>query len=192
MKRWHVRIAVYSLLTAVTVGVSWYFYWDATRIKEPHVIYASTPPDGVNKMLELAQVTKDDVVYDLGCGDGRIVIAAAKKYGCRSVGVELRPEVVEQARRNVERAGVADLVEIREADILTTDFSDATVVAVYLLPDFNVRLIPKLNRLPAGSRVVSYMFDMPGVPPNEKAKWTKDDYERTAYLWVTPIPAPMK
>lgn len=141
-------------------------------------------------MLEMAQVTKDDVVYDLGCGDGRIVIAAAKKYGCRSVGVELRPEVVEEARRNAERAGVADLVEIRQADILTTDFSDATVVAIYLLPDFNARLRPRFNQLKTGSRVVSYMFKMPGVPPKEKAQWTKGDDERTVYLWVTPIPAP--
>lgn len=192
MRLWRTRIAVYSLLAAVAVGASWYFYWDATRTKEPQVIYVSTPPDAVEKMLEMAQVTKDDVVYDLGCGDGRIVIAAAKKYGCRSVGVELRPEVVEQARRNAERAGVADLVEIREADILTTDFSDATVVAIYLLPDFNAQLRPRFNQLKTGSRVVSYMFKMPGVPPKEKVQWTQGDDERTVYLWVTPIAAPEK
>ena len=192
MRLWHARIAVYSLVTAVIAGISWYCYWDATRTKEPQVIYVSTPPDAVDKMLEMAQVTKDDVVYDLGCGDGRIVIAAAKKYGCRAVGVELRPEVVEEARRNAARAGVEDLVEIRHADILTTDFSDATVVAMYLLPDLNVRLIPKLNRLPPGSRVVSYMFKMPGVPPKEKAQWKKGGHERIVYLWVTPIPAPEK
>ncbi|MFN0018877.1 MAG: SAM-dependent methyltransferase [Pirellulaceae bacterium] len=191
MKPWRKRIAVYSLLTAVIVGISWYFYWDATRTKEPQVIYVSTPPDAVERMLEMAQVTKDDVVYDLGCGDGRIVVAAAKKYGCRAVGVELRAEAVEDARRNVAEAGVEDLVEIRQADILTTDFSDATVVAMYLLPDFNVRLIPKLNQLPPGSRVVSYTFKMPGVPPKEKAQWKEGANERTVYLWTTPIPAPV-
>ena len=189
MKRWRMRIGVYTLL-AVAVGVSWYFYWDALRTKEPQVIYVSTPPDAVDKMLEMAQVTKDDVVYDLGCGDGRIVIAAAKKFGCRAVGVELRPEVVEEARRNAEQAGVADLVEIRHADILTTDFSDATVVALYLLPDLNVRLIPQLNQLQPGSRVVSYMFKMPGVPAKETAQWSVDGHERMVYFWVTPIAAP--
>jgi len=191
MKPWRKRIAVYSLLAAALVGISWYFYWDATRTKEPQVIYVSTPPDAVERMLEMAQVTKDDVVYDLGCGDGRIVVAAAKKYGCRAVGVELRTEAVEDARRNVAEAGVEDLVEIRQADILTTDFSDATVVAMYLLPDFNVRLIPKLNQLPPGSRVVSYTFKMPGVPPKEKAQWMEGANERTVYLWTTPIPAPV-
>ena len=104
--------------------------------------------------------------------------------------MELRPEVVEEARRNAEQAGVADLVEIRHADILTTDFSDATVVAMYLLPDFNVRLIPQLNQLKPGSRVVSYMFKMPGVPPKEKAQWTVAGHERMVYFWVTPIAAP--
>lgn len=192
MRRWRTRIAVYSLLATVAAVISWYVYWDATRTKEPQVIFASTPPDAVDKMLEMAEVTKDDVVYDLGCGDGRIVIAAAKKYGCRAVGVELRPEVVEQARRNAADAGVADLVEIRQADILTTDFSDATVVAIYLLPDFNLQLRPKFNQLKTGSRVVSYMFKMPGVPPKEKAQWKHREEERTVYLWVTPIPAPAK
>ena len=190
MKLWRARIAMYSLLVAGLVGISWYSYWDATRTKEPQVIFASTPPDAVQKMLEMAEVTKEDVVYDLGCGDGRIVIAAAKKYGCRAVGVELRPELVEQARRNAATAGVEDLVEIRHADILTTNFSDATIVAIYLLPDLNVRLIPKLNQLKSGSRVVSYMFKMPGVPAKEKVQWKTGEEERTVYLWVTPIPAP--
>jgi hypothetical protein len=93
---------------------------------------------------------------------------------------------------NAERAGVQDLVEIRQADILTTDFSDATVVAIYLLPDFNARLRPRFNQLKTGSRSVSYMFKMPGVPPNKKVQWTKGDDERRVYLWVTPIPAPEK
>ena len=190
MKPLQKRIAIYLLLAGVVGGPFWYFYWDATRTKEPQVVYVSTPPDAVERMLEMAQVTKDDVVYDLGCGDGRIVVAAAKKYGCRAVGVELRQEAVEDARRNVTEAGVEDLVEIRQADILTTDFSDATVVAMYLLPDFNVRLIPKLNQLPSGSRVVSYTFKMPGVPPKEKAQWMEGAHERTVYLWTTPIPAP--
>src|SRR6266581_4530625 len=105
MRLGRTRIAVYSLLTAVAVGVCWYFYWDATRTKEPQVIYVSTPPDAVDKMLEMAQVTKDDVVYDLGCGDGRIVIAAAKKYGCQAVGIDIDPERVKEARAHRKQAG---------------------------------------------------------------------------------------
>jgi tRNA A58 N-methylase Trm61 len=182
---------VYALLAVAVGGPLWYLYWDASRTKEPQVIFATTPPDAVEKMLELAGVTRGDVVYDLGCGDGRIVIAAAKTRGCRAVGVELRPELVARARANVAEAGVADLVEIREGDIFATDFRDATVVALYLLPDLNVRLIPKLNGLPPGSRVVSYRFEMPGVQPVQTVRWTNNaGVEETVYLWVTPLPAP--
>jgi SAM-dependent methyltransferase len=189
-RRWRLRIAVYALLAGAVFGPFAYLYWDATRTKEPQVVFVPTPTAAVERMLALAEVTKDDVVYDLGCGDGRIVIAAAKTYGCRAVGVELRPELVARARANAAEAGVADLVEIREGDIFATDFRDATVVALFLLPELNVRLIPKLNELRPGSRVVSYRFDMPGVPAKQTAHWDQEGIGQSVYLWVTPIPAP--
>ena len=119
-------------------------------------------------MLELAGVTRDDVVYDLGCGDGRILVAAAKKAGCRAVGVEIKPDLVELARQNARDNGVEGLVEIRQGDLFDADFRDATVVALYLLPDLNVRLVPQFRKLRPGSRIVSFMFDIAGVPPKQK------------------------
>jgi SAM-dependent methyltransferase len=189
-RRWRLRVVVYPLLAAVLAAAAWYIYRDSARTREPQVVYATTPPDAVEKMLALAAVTKDDVVYDLGCGDGRIVIAAAKVYGCRAVGVELQPHLVELARRNAADAGVGHLVEIRHGDIFEADFRDATVVAIYLLPDLNLRLLPEFNRLRQGARVVSYAFDMPGVPAKETVRWESGDKLRTIYLWVTPIPTP--
>jgi hypothetical protein len=118
------------------------------------------------------------------------VISAAKTYGCRAVGVELRPELVARARENVVRAGVEGLVEIREGDIFAADFRDATVVALYLLPELNLRLIPELNRLRPGSRVVSYRFDMPGVPTKQTLKWEIRGIDQTVHLWITPIRPP--
>ena len=191
-RRWKTRIVVYGLLLTGLLGTFAYLYWDATRTKEPQVIFATTPPDAVEKMLSMAQVTKDDVVYDLGCGDGRIVIAAVKTFGCRAVGIELRPELVEQARRNAAAASVEKLVEIRQGDIFDSDFHDATVVAMYLLPELNLRLRPKLNALKPGTRVVSFLFGMKGIPANQTAQWEGANGGRTVYLWVTPIPAPVE
>lgn len=131
------------------------------------VHFVPTPHDVVDKMLELAAPKKGELLYDLGCGDGRIVIAAAKKYGVRAVGYDLDPTRVAQARANVEAAGVGDLVTIEQADVFTLDLSAANVITVYLLPKLNVRLIPQLEKLAPGSRVVSHDFDIQGMLPNE-------------------------
>lgn len=162
--------------------------------KEPHrrpdVSYVPTPQKVVDRMLELAEVTKDDVVYDLGCGDGRIVITAAQRYGCRGVGYEILEWVIEMARENVAEAGVEDLVTIQNADIFTLDLSEATVITLYLLPDLNVRLIPQLDRLPPGVRIVSHSFDMKGVKPDQVVviKDVGQAYDdHTIYLWTTPL-----
>jgi len=120
--------------------------------------YLSTPQHVVDKMLEWAKVTKDDLVYDLGCGDGRIVITAAKKYGARGIGVDIDPDRVLEARENVKRAGVAHLVTIRQADIMKLDFSDADVLAIYLLPQALRSLIPQFEKLKEGSRIVSHDY----------------------------------
>src|SRR5262245_29565747 len=113
-------------------------------IKKPDVIFVPTPQEVVNKMLELAEVKKGDVLYDLGCGDGRIVVTAAKKYGIKAIGFDIDPQRIKEARENVASNGVGDLVEIRHADIFETDLSAASVVTLYLLPELNVRLMPQL------------------------------------------------
>ena len=146
------------------------------------VPFVPTPQEVVDKMVELAGVKKGDVVYDLGSGDGRIVITAAKK-GAKAVGFEIDGDLVKQSRDNIRKAGVQDQAEIRQQDILTVDLSAATVVTMYLLPDVNLQLRPNiLSQLKPGSRVVSHAFDM--------GDWKPDRIERvegrTLYLWTIP------
>jgi tRNA G37 N-methylase Trm5 len=132
---------------------------------QPDIGFIATPDPIVDRMLELAEVRPDDVVYDLGCGDGRIVITAAKKYGVKAVGIEIDPKLVDLAKENARAAGVKHLVTIRQGDIFEEDFSDATVVMMYLFPDLNVRLMPKLRQLREGARIVSHSFGMKGARP---------------------------
>lgn len=130
--------------------------------------FVPTPQDVVARMLELAGVTKSDVVYDLGCGDGRIVITAAKKYGARGVGVDIDPERIAESKANAEKAGVTKLVEFRQQDAMTVDVSPATVVTLYLLTDSNLKLRPILTKqLKPGSRIVSHAFSMGDWPPDQ-------------------------
>ncbi len=146
------------------------------------VIFLPTPAEVVSAMLELAKVTKDDVVYDLGSGDGRTPIAAAKEHGARGVGVEFNPKLVALSVQNAEQAGVADRVRFINADLFQTDISEATVVTLYLLSSLNQKLLPKLQReLKPGTRIVSHAFSM-------GEDW-KPDAERTVngktiYLWT--------
>lgn len=150
------------------------------------VPFVPTPQDVVERMLELAQVKKGDVVYDLGSGDGRIVITAAKKYGVRAVGFEIDPDLVRQSREEIRKAGIGNLAEIRQQDIRTVDLSPATVVTMYLLPEVNLMLRPNVWRqLKAGSRVVSHDFDMGDWKP-VKVEEIKDgsSWSHTLYLWI--------
>lgn len=157
--------------------------------KAADVVYVPTPHDVVAKMLEMAQVSKDDVVYDLGCGDGRIVVTAAKQYGCRGVGFDVDPVRVDESRENASKNGVARLVEIKQDDIFVQDLSPASVVTLYLLPRLNVRLIPQLDKLKPGSRIVSHDFDMKGVTPDRMVTLTskEDGVTHKLYLWTTPL-----
>lgn len=149
--------------------------------------FVATPPDVVERMLKLADVRSDDVVYDLGCGDGRIVIAAARNYGARGVGVDINPVRIEEAQRNARRAGVEHLVTFRVEDALTTDVSDATVVTLYLVSALNVKLRPRLTaQLRPGARVVSHNFPMGDWEPDRVEVFTSaDGQSRTLYLWKT-------
>jgi SAM-dependent methyltransferase len=159
---------------------------DPTGARIPDVVFVPTPQPVVDKMLELAQVKRTDVVYDLGCGDGRIVITAAKKYKVKAYGFDIDPVRVAEARANVAAAGLEDLVTIEEKDIFTLDLSPANVVTLYLLPELNVRLIPQLQKLRPGSRVVSHDFDMEGVKPLKHLTMNLDT-EHEVYLWRTPL-----
>lgn len=187
-----VAVALLSLSAAVAASL------DASArepVRAPDIHYVPTPYEVVDKMLEVAKVTKTDVVYDLGCGDGRIVIAAAKKYGAKGVGYDIDPRRVAEARANVQAAGVGHLVQIQEADVFTLDLRGASVVMLYLLPALNVKLIPQLERLSAGSRVVSHDFDMAGVTPAVKIEMSAPDVSGNGtrvhriYGWVLPFNA---
>lgn len=153
------------------------------------VIYVATPQDVVNKMLEMAEVKKYDLVYDLGCGDGRIVVTAAKRYGCRAVGFDLDLKRVEESLQNVKKNNVGDLVTIEQKDIFTLDLSDADVVTLFLLTSLNTKLIPQLEKLKPGSRIVSHNFAMEGIKPDKVIKMfsNEDPFEHTIYLWTTPL-----
>ncbi|OHB65508.1 MAG: hypothetical protein A2168_00965 [Planctomycetes bacterium RBG_13_50_24] len=157
--------------------------------RQPDVIYVPTPQEVVDKMLEMAEVKKDDLVYDLGCGDGRIVVTAAKKYGCRCVGYDINPKRIEESLENVEKNDVGNLVRIEQEDIFTLDLSEANVITLYLLPSLNVKLIPQLEKLKPGSRIVSHDFDMRGVKPDKVVEINSDNEysEHTIYLWTTPL-----
>lgn len=158
---------------------------DAARSRPTLAPYVPTPQDVAERMLELAAVTKDDVVYDLGSGDGRLVITAAKKYGARGVGIDIDPERIAESRANAKKAGVEALVEFRQQDALQADVSDATVVTLYLLSFANLKLRPILTRqLKPGARIVSHQFAMGDWVPDVSETFTDSlGATRPLYVW---------
>uniref|UniRef100_UPI000652645F RNA methyltransferase n=1 Tax=Salinibacter ruber (strain DSM 13855 / M31) TaxID=309807 RepID=UPI000652645F len=151
------------------------------------VPYVPTPKPVVDRMLELADVDETDVLYDLGSGDGRIVIRAARTHGARGVGIEIDPDLVKKARKNAKEAGVADLVEFRQGDLFEADISEATVVTLYLLPSVNQKLRPILfEQLSPGTPVVSHDFDMGRWAPDRTVDLEGD----TVYRWTIPEEIP--
>jgi len=151
--------------------------------------FVPSPMHVVHKMIEVAEIKKGDILYDMGSGDGRIVIEAAKKFGIKGVGIDLNPELVAKARENSEKEGVSHLVEFRAQDGLTVDISEATVVTLYMFKWFNNALRPKLQKLKSGSRVIAHDFDIDDWKPSrvEYVKPPEDgsDYaeSRTLYIW---------
>jgi SAM-dependent methyltransferase len=146
------------------------------------VPYVPTPQDVVDKMLDLARVGKNDTLFDLGCGDGRIVVTAAKARGARGTGIDIDPVRIADATENAKKAGVSDRAKFRVGDLFKTDFSTATVVTLYLLPNINAKLRPQLwKQLKVGTRVVSHAFDMGSEWPAEK---TVEVDGRTIYYWT--------
>ena len=156
-----------------------------SQTRTPDVIFVPTPQEVVEDMLRLADVKKGDVLYDLGSGDGRIPVTAAKKYGVRAVGIDIDPDRIAEAGDNARKAGVSQQVEFRLGDIFTMDFREATVVTLYLLPELNVKLRPRLwAELKPGTRIVSHQFDMDDWRPDKKL----ESNGRTVYFWTIPDP----
>jgi ribosomal protein L11 methylase PrmA len=152
------------------------------------VIFKATPHDVVERMLELAEVKPGDVVYDLGCGDGRIPITAAKGFGARAYGWDLDPRLVRESRENAAREGVADRATFEVGDLFQLDLGKADIVTLYLRPDLNARLIPQLEKMKPGARIVSHEFAMRGVKPRKVVSVPSGDgREHKLYLWVTPL-----
>lgn len=151
------------------------------------VPYVPTPQPVVDAMLAVAKVGKNDVLYDLGSGDGRIVNTAAQKFGTRGTGIDIDPQRIEEANENAKKAGVTNLVRFVQQDLFKTDFSEATVVTLYLLPEINLQLRPKLlKELKPGTRIVSHAFDMGDWKPQQ----TLNVEGKTVYYWVVPEQVP--
>lgn len=158
----------------------------------PDAPFVATPHDVVARMLEAASVKRQDVVVDLGSGDGRIVIAAARRYGCRAVGYEIDMKLVEQSRRTVRDNKLDGLVRIEHCDIFAVALSDADVVAMFLYPGLMHELLPQLQRMKSGSRIVSHEFTFPDIPPEKviELRSSEDDAVHRVYLWTLPFPKP--
>lgn len=154
---------------------------------KPDIGFVPTPMAAVGRMIEMAEIKPGDVVFDLGCGDGRIVVAAAKLYGVKAVGVDISAERVAESRERARAAGVESLVEIRQADIFDLDLERADVVFLYLTPRLNERLMPQLRRLKLGARIISYEFDMGAAKPVEVVRERFDQFgEQKIYKWIVP------
>jgi SAM-dependent methyltransferase len=179
-QRWVLTICVVLSIAGVWVG-------SYAQTRGPDVQYVPTPENVVDEMLRLTTVTKDDVVYDLGCGDGRLVITAAKRYGARGVGIDIDPQRISESRENARQADVTDSVRFLEQDLFEADIRQATVVTLYLLPKLNVQLRPKLfSDLRPGTRVVSHDFDMAEWQPDQTVRVPGSSRPHTVYYWVIP------
>jgi SAM-dependent methyltransferase len=175
------RLAALGLVVALVSGCA------ETPTGSPGILFVATPEHVGLEMLRLAGVTKDDVVYDLGSGDGRVVIAAAREFGARGVGVELEAKLVQDSRESALKAGVADRTQFLWQDIFQTDVAPATVVAIYLSPELNLQLRPKLLReLRSGARIVSHDFDMGDWAPTRTLRVKGPTREHTIHLWIVP------
>src|ERR671912_101650 len=158
-----------------------------TSLREPDVHYEPTSPDVVQVMFRLANVKADEVVYDLGCGDGRIVITAVREFGARGVCVDIDPQRIAESQENARKAGVAENIRFLNQDLFETDVSEASVVMLFLSPELNLKVRPKLLReLKPGTRIVSHWHDMGDWKPEKVVRVRSSDRERSIYLWTIP------
>jgi SAM-dependent methyltransferase len=156
--------------------------------------FITTPMNIVEEMLKVAEVKEEDVLYDLGCGDGRIAVVAAEKYGCRSVGYDIEPERIRESRENAKNRGVEHLATFEQRDVFTVDLSECDVAAMYLLPRYMTRLIPQFQKMKPGSRIVAHDFVIEGIPPDKTVTVVGDEKTKDHYihLWITPLKVPEK
>src|SRR6202165_1336331 len=180
-----------SRLAAAVLSISIAAAQSSQPGRKPDVPYVPTTDEAVQAMLKLADVKKSDIVYDLGCGDGRVVIAAAVTYGARGVGIDIDPDRIREANENAKKAHVENLVRFEEKDLFQANFREATVVTLFLLPSINLRLRPKLiQELKPGTRIVSNTFDMGDWKPDKEQTLSgvdDDEYlSRRFYLWHVP------
>lgn len=181
----------WRLIVGLTLALTAVWAMGQAQTRPPDVQYVPTPQEVVEEMLRLVNITKDDVVYDLGSGDGRLVITAAKEYGARGIGIDIDPQRIKESRENARDAGVTERVKFMEQDLFETDFREATVVTLYLLPRLNLQLRPKLlSDLKPGTRVVSHDFDMDDWQPDQALTVPGQTYDHKVYYWV--IPADVK
>jgi SAM-dependent methyltransferase len=155
----------------------------------PDVVYVGTPYDVVSRMLKLAGVKKSDVVYDLGCGDGRMVVLAAAKWGCRGIGYDIDPQRIAEANENVRKNRVGQLVKIVQEDLFKIDLSEADVLSLYLLPEINEKLLPQFEKLKPGSRLVFHDYGLEGFEASQTVRMTsnEDNAVHTLYLYTIPL-----
>jgi SAM-dependent methyltransferase len=155
----------------------------------PEVLFIPTPHDIVVRMLELASVREDDVLYDLGCGDGRILVTAVERFGCRAAGFDIDPRRVRQSRENLKKNMLEGRAMVEEKDLFQVDLRQASVITLYLSPKFNARLIPQLDTLKPGSRIVSHQYEMRGVQPEKEVHYRSkaDGRIHALFLWTTPL-----
>ncbi len=154
--------------------------------RRPDIGFIPAPPEAIEEMLKLAQIMSEDVLYDLGCGDGRILIQAAQQFGCRGVGIDIDPVRIQEARDRAKQMGVGDRLEFRLEDLYESNFSEATVLILYLLPHLNLKLRPQIFRqLKPGSRIVSCDFDMGDWEPTQVVNIPIEE-ESTVYYWIVP------
>ncbi len=192
MKRiWLIALLVAGLTASGLLTFAPGYGQDKPAAREPDVIYVPTPVEVVEKMFELADIRPGEVVYDLGCGDGRIPVMASKKYNVRSWGFDINPVRVKESLDNVSKNKVEHLVTIKQQDIFELDLSKADVITLYLLARLNVKLIPQLDKLKPGCRIVSHDFNMEGVRPKREVSFRPaggdSQREHRVYLWVTPL-----
>ncbi len=180
-----------SSRTGAGLALAGSFAFVAAALAAPPLIkdvpYVPTPQEVVDRMIQLGGVKSGDMLYDLGCGDGRIVIAAAKIQGVRAVCVDIDPERIAEAKRNAEAAGVTDRIRFVEGDLFKVPFADATVMTLYLMPDVNMRLRPRLlNELRPGTRIVSHAFDMGDWTPEQRVVVDLSPSSYVLYRWTIP------
>jgi len=187
-----VRIGIFAIAAVLLCGAAREIAESRpplTQERTPDVVYVGTPYDVVSRMIKLAGVKREDTVYDLGCGDGRMIVLAAKKYGCRGIGFDIDPERISAALNNVRTNGVGDLVHIVERDLFTVDLSEADVLLLYLLPEINKKLIPQFEKLKPGSRLVTHDYDIDDVEADESVHVTsnEDNADHTLFLYTAPL-----